>query len=414
MAQVTHGYELGSPEYRRVTLALFLAGLATFALLYTPQPLLPLLASEYGLTAGTSALAVSVTTLSLGAALLVAGPVSEVYGRTPLMLASLFAAGAVGVACGLAPSWGLLLVLRAVQGVALAGLPAVASAYLAEEMAPAARAAAAGVYIGGTALGGMSGRLLTGALAEVLGWRGGLIGIGVLALGCAVAVWLLLPKSRNFRAAPSSFGHLARATRAIVTDPALLCLFGVAGTAMGAFVGVFNVAGFRLEAEPYSLSVGVAGLVFVTYALGSASSAWAGRLVGRWSERTVAPWCAVTAIVGVLITLATPLWLVVVGIAVMCVGFFALHGVASGWVAARATLGAGAPGQASSAYLFTYYLGSSVFGTLAGTVWSSGGWSRVVALAVGLFAVALALTLVLKRIPSLNEVEHPTPPPAGA
>lgn len=407
------GYQLGTPAYRRVTAALFLAGLATFALLYAAQPLLPTLAAEFGVTPGSSALAVSATTLGLGLALLVAGPASEVWGRTPLMYASLFGAGAVGLACALAPSWPLLLLARTVQGVVLAGLPAVATAYLAEEMAPRARAAAAGIYIGGTALGGMSGRLLTGLLAEAFGWRGGLAGIALLALACAVAVRVLLPPSRHFRPAPAGWTNLRRATKAILVDPAMLCLFGIAGTSMGAFVGVFNAVGFRLESPEFGLSVGLAGLVFGSYAFGSLSSAYAGALVERTSERAVAPWCAAVALVGVVITLGGSLWLVVAGLAVLCVGFFALHGVASGWVAARATLGAGAPGQASSGYLFSYYLGSSIFGTLAGAAWSSGGWGWVVAMCAALFGVSLVLTLVLRRIPSLDEKDHPLPPPAG-
>lgn len=407
------GYRLGTPQYRRVTVALFLAGLATFALLYATQPLLPTLATQFGVAPGAAALAVSVTTISLGVALLFAGPSSEVYGRVPVMLLSLFAAGAVGVACAFAPSWSLLLGLRAIQGFALAGLPAVATAYLSEEMAPGARASAAGIYIGGTALGGMSGRLITGLLADAFGWRGGLLGISALTLGCALAVTLLLPRSRNFRPRPAGFAALWRSTRIILTDPAMLALFGIAGTSMGAFVGMFNAAGFRLESAPYHLSVGAAGLVFGVYALGSVSSALAGRLVDRTSERRVAPWCALVAGAGVLLTLATPLWLFVAGMALLSVGFFALHGVASGWVAARATLSGGAPGQASSGYLFTYYLGSSVFGIVASSAWSSGGWGLVVLLCGGLYAVALMLTLVLRRIPSLDETDHPIPPAAG-
>lgn len=139
------GYEPGESSYRRITVALFLAGLATFALLYAPQPLLPELADQFHITAAESTLSVSVTTLGLGIALLVAGPGTEILGRTPLMHASLLLSSLVGIACAFAPSWTLLLVLRGIQGLVLAGLPAVATAYLREEIHPRATARATGL-----------------------------------------------------------------------------------------------------------------------------------------------------------------------------------------------------------------------------------------------------------------------------
>ena len=74
------------------------------------------------------------------------------------------------------------------------------------------------------------------------------------------------------------------------------------------------------------------------------------------------------------------------GLALLTAGFFAVHGVASGWVPARAHAGGVATGQAASLYLFTYYLGSSVFGSLAGPAWRRRPWPGVVALAVLLLA----------------------------
>ncbi|GAB47699.1 MFS transporter [Mobilicoccus pelagius] len=395
------GHLPGSAGYRRIAVALFLAGVVTFALLYSTQPILPLLSSEFGLDAGTAALSVSVATAGLGVALLVAGPMSEILGRTPLMHASLFAASLVSLAGALAPGWSVLLGLRLVEGIVLAGLPAVAMAYLAEEVHPSATARAAGLYIGGTAIGGMSGRLVTGAIAEVAGWRAALLGIGLVGLACAVAVRVLLPASRGFTPAPASTRHLLATARAILRDPAYWCLFAIGGTAMGAFVGVFNAMSYRFMAPPYDYSVGVVGLVFLTYAVGSVSSTYAGRAASRFGQRTVAPICAVVMLAGLLGTWFEPIVVVAVFLTVMTAGFFALHGVASGWVAARAARGSAAKGQASSGYLFTYYAGSSVFGALAGHAWESGGWDAVVLLCAGLVGLALLLTLALRRIPAL-------------
>ena len=119
------GHRPGSPAYRRISWALFLAGLATFAMIYTTQPLLPELSRAFALTPAQSALSVSTTTFALGLALLVVGPSSEVLGRTRVMHVSLFASSVVTILTALSPSWTVLLVLRTLLGLAVAGLPAV-------------------------------------------------------------------------------------------------------------------------------------------------------------------------------------------------------------------------------------------------------------------------------------------------
>jgi YNFM family putative membrane transporter len=346
-----------------------------------------------------------VTTLGLGLGLLLVGPFSEVHGRTWLIRGSLIASAVVGIACALAPSWPVLLVLRGIEGLTLAGLPAVATAYLREEVSTGAYGRATGLYVGGTAVGGMAGRLVAGALADLGGWRTAVAGVGVLGLLCAVLVVRLLPASRGFHPAPASARHAVRQLGRLLRDPVLLGLYAVGGTLMGAFIAVYNVLGFRLEAPPYGLSVGLAGLVFLVYPLGSVGSVLAGRLVDRFGQRPVVPVCVAVMVLGILLTLARPLPLVVLGVAVMTFGFFAAHGVASGWVAARAAAGAGGAGQAAGIYLLVYYLGSTVAGTLAGSAWTGGGWSRVVTLTVALSAAGGVLTLLLARTQRLS-----TPP----
>ncbi len=395
------GHLPGSVEHRRTVVALFAAGVATFALLYSTQPLLPELAAHFDVSTTASSLSLSLTTLGLAVALLVAGPVSDVVGRTPLIHASLTASAAVALACAAAPSWPVLLGLRLLEGVVLAGLPAVATAYLREELDPSTHARVAGLYVGGTALGGMAGRLLAGAVADVAGWRWALASAAVLGLACALAVRLLLPASRRFVPAPSGARALLRMTRRALSDRVLLALYAIGGCSMGALVAVFNAVGFRLTAAPFALGIGAASLVFLVYPLGSISASVAGRLADAHGRRAVLPLGCLLALAGVLLTLPASLPLVVLGLAVFTAGFFAVHGVASGWVPARAHASGVATGQAASLYLFTYYAGSSVFGTAAGDAWTAGGWPGVVGLATGLLLLTAVLAQVLRRTPSL-------------
>lgn len=390
------GYLPGDPEYRKLSVALFAAGLATFALLYSTQPLLPQLVDAFHVSPSQSAFSVSFATFGLGLALLIAGPASEVLGRTNLMRWSVAATSVFALLSAFAPTWHLLLALRGLQGIAMAGLPAVAMAYLREEVHQDSHARASGLYIAGTAVGGMAGRLIAGGLSDLGGWRFATAGIAVVGVLCAAVVWLLLPASRNFHPSAARPHDLFRVLR----DPALLALYGMAATAVGAFVAVYNGAVFRLSGSPYELSAGAAGLVFCVYLLGSAGSATAGTLADRYGRRAVVPVGCLITLAGVAITLAAPLPLIVLGLAVMTAGFFAVHGVASGWVPARAHASGVGTGQASSMYLFSFYLGSSVFGGLAGTAWSRAEWTGVAGEAGVLFLVTLVLALLLKNVPS--------------
>ena len=375
----------GTAAYRRATLALFCAGFATFALLYCVQPLLPLLAAHFSVSAAGSSLALSLTTLSLAVCLLVSGALAESWGRKPVMVAALGLASLLGIACALVDSWDHLLWLRALLGLALSGLPALAMAYVGEEFDPEALPAAMGLYIGGTALGGLLGRLLAGLLSDLGGWPlalAGIAGMGLLAL--VLFVWLL-PPSRHFTAQSLSLRGLLRNFATHLGNGELRRLFLLAFLLMGGFVALFNYVGFRLAAAPFNLSSSLIGLLFTVYLLGIVSAGWAGRLVPRLGARQVMQGGIAIMLLGVALC-ATP-WLsaAVAGLAFFTLGFFAAHAVASGQVGQRAN---GAKAQASALYLCAYYLGSSVIGYAAGYIWEHAGWLPMLAVLAVLFVAA--------------------------
>ncbi|CAM5263475.1 MFS transporter OS=Streptomyces microflavus OX=1919 GN=Smic_51850 PE=3 SV=1 [Streptomyces microflavus] len=190
--------EPGRPGYRKMSFALFAAGVAAFALLYSTQALLPAISASYGVSAGQASWTVSAATGALALCVLPLSALSERFGRRQMMTASLTVAVLVGMLVPFAPSIGWLIALRAIEGAALAGLPACAMAYLAEEVRPKALIAAIGLFVAGNSIGGMSGRILTGWVAQAWGWRAALAAVGLLAVACAVAFHFLIPKARNF------------------------------------------------------------------------------------------------------------------------------------------------------------------------------------------------------------------------
>jgi YNFM family putative membrane transporter len=321
-------------------------------------------------------------------------------GRRRVMIWSVLLSALLGLASAAAPSFSVLLVLRALQGAALAGLPAVAMAYLAEEVHPGSLGLSVGLYIGGNAIGGMGGRLVAGACADLGGWRLALAGVGVIGLVCALVFLRALPPSRRFRPRPLEPRTLARRIRGHVTEPGLLRLDAMGALLMGTFVAVYNGLGFRLAAPPYHLGQAALAAVFLVYPIGSASSASAGRLADRLGRRAVLPAGVVIAVAGLALTAAHSLALIIAGIATLTAGFFAAHSVASSWVGRRAPAAAG---QASALYLLAYYAGSSIAGPLAGDAWSRGHWGGVMALAGLLLAAALLVALSLRRTPPLRQ-----------
>jgi YNFM family putative membrane transporter len=384
----------GTPEFRHTNLALFAAGMATFALIYSVQPLMPLFSRTFHVAPATSALSLSVTTLPLAFAMLAASVVADRFGRRAVMVVSLLASAALGLLCAAAPGFAALLALRCLMGFTLAGLPAVAIAYVAEEMAPNAVGLAMGLYIGGSAIGGMTGRLLSALLAQELGWRTALFGIGALGLVCGLLLWRYLPPSRHAHPARRSLAEAAAISRALLRDPVLLLLFAEGFVLMGAFVTVYNYTGYRLLGPPFSLTQGEVGLIFCVYLVGVASSIAMGHLALRAGRRLVIGGNLALMLAGALLTLSASLAMVIAGIAVLTAGFFGAHSVASAWVGLRATTGRA---QASALYLFFYYAGSSVVGAAAGLLWRAGAWPEIIAVVAILLAGAIAAAAQLPR-----------------
>ncbi|HTI02971.1 MAG TPA: MFS transporter [Acidisoma sp.] len=386
-ARVRHG----TIAYRRIATALFLAGFATFSLLYCTQPLMPLFARHFHLSPAASSLSLSVSTGALAVSIVFAAMVSEGLGRRGLIFTSMAGAAILNVAAAFAPQWPLLLAARAAEGLVLGGVPAVAMAYLAEEIDPASLGLAMGLYIAGTAFGGMAGRVLTGLLAAEFTWRPALAIMGGLGLAAALGFRALLPGSRFFtpRRGLGARYHLG-AWGGHLADSGLPFLFAIGFLVMGAFVTVYNYAGFRLIAPPYSFSQTFIGLIFTTYVFGIGASSLAGAAVDRVGRRRVLPAALGLALLGTLLTMARPFPILLTGIVLLTIGFFAAHSVASGWVG---RLARSSKGHASSLYLLAYYLGSSVAGTAGGWFWSRSGWNGVAGFAA--FCLVLAILCAL-------------------
>ena len=403
----------GTPAFHRVNLALFAAGFATFGLLYCVQPLLPEFSRDYGVGEAASALSLSLTTFVLAFGMLFAGALSDAWGRKSIMVASTLLSALLVLASALMPDWTLLLIARTLLGLTLSGLPAVAMTYLAEEMDVASIGLGMGLYISGNAIGGMSGRLITGVLADYANWRVGVAVVAMLGIVCALLFWRLLPPSRHFVAQPLHWRALQQRFGVIFHDRGLPWLFAEGFLLLGAFVTVYNYLGYRLLAPPFNLSQAMVGLIFAIYLVGIFSSPWMGHLAGKLGRRKVLWTTFGLMLVGVLLTAFDSLWAVLAGVVAITFGFFGGHSIVSSWVGRRA---GAAKAHASSLYLFCYYMGSSIAGAWGGVFYASHAWNGVAWFVGAMALLGLLIALGLYRLPPLpqNVTTPPTPMSRGA
>nr|WP_296775578.1 MFS transporter [Rhodococcus sp. (in: high G+C Gram-positive bacteria)] len=381
------GHPRGSREYKRLVAALLFAGIATFAQLYSVQGILPLIASGLAITPSQSSLAVGLATVGVAVSVLPWSVAADRIGRVKAMSCSIIAATVLGLLVPLSSSLPMLLGIRFFEGAALGGLPAIAIAYLSEEVHRKHTALAAATYVSGTTLGGLLGRIVAGPVAELTNWRIGTLTVSVIAAVAAGLFLWLAPTPRRSPGSAEDGPSLGARLRANLRDPGMLALYAQGFLLMGGFVAIYNFLGFRLGAQPFGLPQSLISLIFIAYLSGTVSSRVAGQLALKHGRGVVLAASTAVMIAGVALTISNNLIVLLAGLVVLTIGFFAAHAIASGWTGQRATVGRA---QATSLYNLFYYGGSSIVGWCGGLVFQQFGWT-----AMALFVIGLALLAAL-------------------
>ncbi|MGG4444287.1 MFS transporter [Brevibacillus fortis] len=392
----------GTPLFRKTSFAFFAAGFNTFAILYCVQPLLPEFSKEFTIDPTTASLSLSITTMVLAISMLIFGSLSEVWGRKPIMIFSMLASSVFCILTAFSSNFHVLLVFRTIEGISLAGLPSIAMAYLGEEIESKSLGAAMGLYICGNSIGAVFGRVFSGMMSDYFGWHIAIGGIGLISLAATLIFWNALPPSQNFKARPFVIKKLGQSLMDHLKAPGLVCLFVIGFILLGTNVALFNYIAYVLLGKPYSLSQAFISWTFFIMIIGMFSSVWIGKLVDRHGKQKLLFISLFLALIGVCLTWESNLIVKIGGLGFFTFGFFGAHSVASSWVGQLALQN---KAQASSLYLFFYYTGSSVGGTLGGLFWSAYGWGGVISMNVGFLVVGFILwAWVSKMAQSANKV----------
>jgi YNFM family putative membrane transporter len=367
----------GTWEFRRVAVSMVAAGFSTFALMNCVQPLMPVFLQAYGITAADAALSLSVNIAVLAICMPVTSAFSEMIGRKSVMVVSLFLSALLIIASAYETNWSTFLIYRALQGAAMSGVPAVAMAYLSEEIDPKQAGYAIGLYVSGAAIGGMSGRVMTGIVLDYSDWHVAVLSIGIAGMITAAVFTMLLPASHHFVRQGVDPVRILSNYAAHLRNPAQRRLYITGFLLMGGLITVYNNLGYRLLAAPFVLSQIIVSLLFSIYVAGIVSSPMAGAMADRFGRRKILLISLGVTVAGALAMLADWLPLVLGGLVVFTIGFFASHSVASGWVSREAKQ---ARAQASSLYLFSYYMGGAIISWFGGLVWEYARWPGITAL----------------------------------
>jgi MFS transporter, YNFM family, putative membrane transport protein len=372
-------------HYFALRLAAGLAGYCAFINLYSPQSILPLLSEEFGVGAAEISTIITVSTLAVALTAPFTGTVADVLGRKRVIVAAMFVMVIPTVMVGLSTSLSALIFWRAVQGLVLPPIFAVTVAYIGDELPHHEATTVAGIYSSGSSLGGFSGRLFTGLLADLISWRAGFMALATITFAGAIAVAFLLPYERKFVRSEG-----LRASRkqmlAHLRNGQLMATYAVGFGVLFNFIATFTYVSFYLAAPPYNLSASWLGAIFLVYLTGSVLTPWTGWAVGRFGRRrfmvrVIAVWG-----VGIALTLAPSLPLIIAGLAVCAGCGLICQAVSTGYVAVTAKAGRS---SAVGLYVTSFYVGGSFGAALGGLAWIFGGWPACVAL-VALMLVILA------------------------
>ncbi|WP_245923156.1 MFS transporter [Leucothrix arctica] len=370
---------MNTQQLTRAIVALCLGSIAVFINLYAAQPLLPVFANEFQLTELEAARSLTISTFMLGLSLLFYGPLSDAIGRKVIMSVTLVCITITSFALSYASSYEELLLLRALQGFFLGGIPATAVAYIGEEFPRAKVAAIIGFYISANSIGGITGRILGGFVSDLADWQTVFLVVTVINTIITSYFILALPASVSFIPQKLRLSSTVHKLYGHLCNRQLLVAYFIGGFHFMIVLTLYSYIIFVLADAPYSLSSSWLGLLFLTYASGTIGSAFIGTIDKKIScaRRIIMGTCFI--IVGTLCTLQGSLMMIISGLLISTFGFFVAHSSLSGWVNTHAI---GAKASASSLYLVFYYMGASLGTRYLNPFWDLAGYPGVVAASI--------------------------------
>ena len=372
-----------------------LCGVCAFLELYCTQPLLPMLARLFHASKTGVSMTVSAATLGVALSAPIFGALTERLPRKRVIVLSLLGISLPTLLAATSTSLAQLIFWRFLQGVTIPGVIAVLVTYIGEEWPPEKVALIMSFYVSGTALGGFTGRITAGVLADRFNWRVSFVVLGAMALAgaAAVAAWLPHGQRRTMpQARADALPTFPYQIQALFRNRRLVATFAVGFSALFSLVGVFTWITFHLSDAPFNLSTTALSSLFFVYLIGLVVTPAAGYLITRVGLRAGVGGAIACSIAGALLTLAPSLPVVILGLAMVSSGVFVAQTASTSHL--REAAPADARVTAAGLYLTCYYVGGTAAGVVPGAFWALGKWPACVAFIVAMQIVALVVALV--------------------
>lgn len=372
-----------------VKLTISIIGMFAFLQVYSIQAILPVIMQDFHATETQAGMTVGATVLAIALMSPFMGMLSDAFGRRGIIIAAIALLGLPTVLIGFADSLPMVMVGRFLQGLAVPGITVVTIAFIGEEFERKSVARLMSYYVSGTVLGGFLGRFVLGHLQEFIGWRHGFMIMGAGTLLGAAWVWWQLPRSRYFVANPNFRSSLQMlknhsGNRYVVTA----CLLGAC--VLFSLVGCFTFINLHLADAPYNLSSAGLANIFAVYLIGVVVTPMASQLIAQFGAARMVRVAVVLSMLGVLTTLAQPLWAIIIGLAVMSTGVFVTQSATITYIAVNVKEGRS---LASGLYYMSYYLGGTLGAWVCGLAYRQGRWSLTVWTLLGVQVLALLMAI---------------------
>jgi len=366
------------------------AGFASGAGIRLLDPLLPLVAADFGITVAAATVIVAGFMLPYGLGQLVTGPLGDRFGKVRVACLALFLYGLAQIGCAFTLGLPLLIAMRAMSGLFAGAIIPLLLAHIGDTVPYGERQETIGRFLTGMVMAQMLTGPIAGIIGEFTGWRGAFVVLGALAVG--VSLLMASRFGRTLWQLPGVGGARGQGVFAFVR---LLRHAGARTLLIAAFFdgfllfgGAFPYVGSFLI-QQFGLTAARSGLVVAGFGLGAfVYTRFARRLIRSMGEDRLLLVGGVGLAVGVGLLAVVPDWHAVVAIQLlMGLLFYMFHGV----LQARATeVMPEARGTAVSAFALALFLGQTAGSLCFGATLALANYrTAFAAIAVGVLVLAL-------------------------
>lgn len=383
--------EMTSPARTSTPTALvMLAGATAFLVLYSTQPLLPLLTRAFNASPFEAGLTITAPTIAVAIFAPFIGRLADSFGLRRVIVGSACMLTMATALAATSRSLHQLIFWRFVEGVATPGIFASTIAYIHEMWPPSRAGRGTSAYMSGTILGGFTGRAVAGLVTSRFDWPAAFVALSLLTGVVAAVLWARLPAEHR-RGGHDAAGRVRQSPAHLLRNRRLIATCGVGFCVLFTQVAMFTYVTFHVAAPPYNLGTVALGSLFVVYLLGAVVTPLAGQWIDAYGHRAGLASAMAIGGAGALLTLAPPLALIVAGLALCATGVFIGQATTSSYIGAVTKSDRA---LAVGMYSTCYYAGGSAGGALPSLFWRAAGWTGCVALVVclQLTGVVIAFT----------------------